>query len=121
METENAILIFRGDTMEGNLQLKTFDSCDPDTKSPYDLTGVTEIKLRFKGDSGTVELLLSATEVSITNAVQGLISFSGSTVKSVLLKTGKNLPIDAVLTLPSTKIKTFENTSILEVRDRAAG
>jgi hypothetical protein len=77
--------------------------------------------LHFKGDSGVVELKLTDSEVTITNAVQGLLSFTGSTAKSAALKVGKNMPMDAILTLPSSKIKTFENQELLEVKDRAAG
>lgn len=120
----NEIQFFSGDDLVGELQLKTFEDCDPNTKTPVDLTGATEIKLHFRPASGTapIELLLTATEVSIASpATAGIINFVGSKAKGLLLAINKNLPIDAVVTNAAGKDKTYSNPNILEVKSRPAG
>lgn len=58
-----------------------------DTEEPFDLTGVAEIKARFKKADGTaLEKLYTATEVVIVSALGGKIKVILSDADTVLLE-----------------------------------
>lgn len=62
-----------------NLAIAVFEETDPPHTTPQDLTGTTEVILIFKASAATadvegIELTMSDGDITITNAVGGLMT-----------------------------------------------
>lgn len=94
--------VYKGDDWALDFQYKK-------NGNAMDITGATEIKACVKGDSSDVVVLLSATEITITNAPAGIGVINFSSTKTLLTKKGKQ---DLQVTLTDANAK--ETTLILE-------
>ena len=122
----NPVIIYRGDTFKGRIHLKMTDVQDPTTKKPYPIPSGSSIEMRFKNDpvvqpSGPVSLTSAASEVVISDFVNGIVDYEGPKTKSPALLLGADQAIDLIVTDSGGKVQTFEAAAVLEVRDRANG
>lgn len=83
LTTTNKIIIVQGEDRELNFGIK-----DPEKEVFIDLTGVTEMEFITAGTSGSVSFKLSASEITVTNALEGKFKLNASDVKTALLKIG---------------------------------
>lgn len=113
-----AINVFRGDTVEDLVQLRLENNCTG-VSNNYPLEAGSVIEMRFPGETATVVLSSADNEIAIIDNALSTISYSMSTVKSLLLKVGKLQSIDIVVTQGiSGIVKTSQIKKILNVADR---
>jgi hypothetical protein len=81
------------------------ESCGGVPGDPFDLTGATEIKFFFPGETVTQSIGLVATEVSILSATLGKVQGTISDTKSALLKVGEGQTFEASIEFGTNKKK----------------
>lgn len=112
------LTIFRGDTPQSTINLYTQDATSGIAVA-YSIPSGSTISVNFPGESATVSLTTGAGEVTILNAPEGQISFSMTSVKSLLLKLGDNQSLDVIVSTPTSQIFTAERAKVLKILDRA--
>ena len=120
MATSEEILAIRGDTVAGTVNLREIDACDDDKENSYAIPSGAVIEIRFPGQTSTVSITTTASEVTVVSASKGQLSFSMTPTKSALLKIGVRQTITLHVTYTSgADRKTFQKKNLLTVEDRA--
>ncbi len=93
------IEITRGEDRSVPLTVVKQNTCN----EPFDLTGATEINVRFPTDTGFLEKKLTLAEVTIVNAVLGMISVTLSDTDTTTLKVGSQQSFDVIIDIGTTR------------------
>lgn len=102
MKTNAIITIVAGEDRVLKLRLRS-PTCEDETE-PFDLTGVTEIAVRFKKQDGTtLEKTLTGTGVVVTNHVLGKFNVVLGDTETALLKIGTRQSFTVVVDIGTTR------------------
>lgn len=75
-------------------------------KRPFDLTGATEIEVKFPGEEATISKKMTLTEVSIVdNAKLGVITMTLSDTNTAALKAAYGQDIEVIIDFGTTRRK----------------
>lgn len=110
--------VFRGDTKKFKIVLKMKDE-QTGLYQVYAIPTGASIEVVLPGDTAPVSITTSASEITIIDAANGVISCVVSKVKTPLLKLGDKQAVDAIITELSGDVTTAEKAKVLNVVDRA--
>jgi hypothetical protein len=122
MASTEQIIIYRGDTMGGTIQLRKVDPCSG-VENLYPISLTDTIQVNFPGDLATVVLsTANAGEINIADQNLSTIIFTGAPAKSLLLKLASAktpASLNVIHTDGAGKVTTFQQDKVLVILDRA--
>jgi len=107
MESE---IFYIGDDWEIPFQYKEGDSV-------FDISTLSEIKACFKGATANIEVLLTATEITVTSGPSGTGVITFPKTKTINAKKGK-FDLTVIRTASTGKEKTNVLEKYLDIRER---
>ena len=113
MTTNETVKIVQGEDRVLKLRLRS-PTCEDETE-PFDLTGNTEIEVRFKKQDGTTLSKLKTTGgVVVTNLILGKFDVVLSDAETALLKIGSRQSFTVVVDIGTTR-RVINFDSVLTV------
>lgn len=97
--------IIRGEDKTFVINLRKEDCENTCGGDPFPLTGATEIKIFFPGETAVQSISLLAGEVVITDAIIGKITATVGDAKTALMKIGESQTFEASIEFGTTKNK----------------
>ena len=115
------VIYYRGDTIDGKINLRKVTTCDGVTVySAFPLLVTDTVEVIFPGETASVILsTANVGEITIEDLAASTFIYKGAPAKSDLLKLGTNQAIDVVVTTIGGDVTTFQYDQILTVKDRA--
>lgn len=111
------MLIYRGDSFQGTIQLRQKSALG--VTSPFPIPTGSLIEIHWPADSAAVVLsTVNSGEITVVDDALTTISYLGAPAKSLVMKVGKKLDVEIVVTDLAGIVTTFVKSAILEVKDR---